>query len=184
MHAELRWFVFYTLQRHSPQPGDRSRYAKIEMLELRFSTRDSAVGLMLFSTIVALIPAVFLGVGWHAFSHTTRSLLVAAFGAFLCIALRFLYRWFVPFDYCVMFTQTAVESWRSDKRSIVSSIPVAEILSVRLDYHNIPSCWYTPRSSAFGKDIAFGFQLSASQLEQVQQFISLHWNGVRVVVQR
>lgn len=26
MHAELRWFVFHTLQRHSPQPGDRHRY--------------------------------------------------------------------------------------------------------------------------------------------------------------
>lgn len=27
MHAELRWFAFHTLQRRSPQPGDRSRYA-------------------------------------------------------------------------------------------------------------------------------------------------------------
>ncbi len=27
MHAELRWFVFHTLQRRSPQPGDRKRYA-------------------------------------------------------------------------------------------------------------------------------------------------------------
>ena len=26
MHAELRWFVFDTLQRRSPQPGDRKRY--------------------------------------------------------------------------------------------------------------------------------------------------------------
>jgi hypothetical protein len=26
MHAELRWFAFHTLQRRSPQPGDRSRY--------------------------------------------------------------------------------------------------------------------------------------------------------------
>jgi hypothetical protein len=26
MHAELRWFVSYTLQRRSPQPGDRGRY--------------------------------------------------------------------------------------------------------------------------------------------------------------
>ena len=26
MHAELRWFVFDTLQHHLPQPGDRRRY--------------------------------------------------------------------------------------------------------------------------------------------------------------
>lgn len=26
MHAELRWFVSHTLQRRSPQPGDRGRY--------------------------------------------------------------------------------------------------------------------------------------------------------------
>jgi hypothetical protein len=25
MHAELRWFVSHTLQRRSPQPGDRRR---------------------------------------------------------------------------------------------------------------------------------------------------------------
>ena len=31
MHAELRWFVFHTLQRRSPQPGDRSRSSLKQM---------------------------------------------------------------------------------------------------------------------------------------------------------
>ena len=31
MHAELRWLVFHTLQRRSPQPGDRCRYLATQM---------------------------------------------------------------------------------------------------------------------------------------------------------
>lgn len=34
MHAELLWFVSHTLQRHSPQPGDRKRSATEEHQEI------------------------------------------------------------------------------------------------------------------------------------------------------
>lgn len=33
MHAELRWFFFYILQRHSPQPGDRCRSSQRDDME-------------------------------------------------------------------------------------------------------------------------------------------------------
>ena len=36
MHAELRWFVFHTLQRRSPQPGDRGRAADYLTVFARF----------------------------------------------------------------------------------------------------------------------------------------------------
>lgn len=49
MHAELRWFVSHTLQRRSPQPGDRSRSAIVcVMCEQQTEIRDldALVGLV------------------------------------------------------------------------------------------------------------------------------------------